>query len=87
MKIARSASSSACLERWTPSASTVSSVSRIPAVSISRSRVEPTMTDSSTVSRVVPGMSVTMARSKPASALSRLDFPTFGRPTMAAATP
>ena len=34
-------------------------------------------------SRVVPGMSLTMARSSPSSALSSEVLPTFGRPTMA----
>ncbi len=37
----------------------------------------------SIASRVVPGMSDTIARSSPSSALSRLDLPTFGRPTIA----
>ena len=86
-KIARSASSKALRERSTPMASRVSWVSRIPAVSVSRRRVEPTITVSSTVSRVVPGMSVTITRSQPARAFKRLDFPTLGRPTMAAETP
>ena len=36
-------------------------------------------------SRVVPGISETIARSSPSSALSRLDLPTFGRPTKAIA--
>ena len=36
-------------------------------------------------SRVVPGTSDTIARSSPRSALSRLDLPTFGRPTNAIA--
>ena len=36
---------------------------------------------SRTVSRVVPAISVTIATSSPASALSRLDLPTFGAPT------
>ena len=34
-------------------------------------------------SRVVPGISETIARSCPSSALTRLDLPTFGRPTNA----
>lgn len=50
-------------ERSTPSCSTVSAVAWIPAVSTSRSRVPRTRADSSTVSRVVPAISVTMARS------------------------
>ena len=56
-------------------------------VSVSRRRVEPTITVSSTVSRVVPGISVTITRSQPARAFKRRDFPTLGRPTMAAETP
>ena len=83
----RSARWAVSLDRSTPRASTVSTVSRMPAVSMSRSRKDPTWTDSSTISRVVPGMSVTMARSKPASRFRRLDFPTLGLPTMAAAMP
>ena len=39
--------------------------------------------EASTTSLVVPGISVTMARSVPEHALSRLDFPTFGLPTIA----
>ena len=35
------------------------------------------------VSRVVPGTSVTIARSRSRSRLSSVDFPTFGRPTIA----
>ncbi len=38
-------------------------------------------------SRVVPGCSVTMATSAPASALSRLDLPTLGAPTSATCRP
>ena len=41
------------------------------------------MISMSTGSRVVPGISLTIARSSPTSALSRLLLPTFGRPTMA----
>lgn len=37
----------------------------------------------STMSLVVPAISVTIARSVPLSAFSRLDFPTLGRPTSA----
>ena len=43
--------------------STASAVSRMPAVSMSRRSTPPQVTVSSTVSRVVPGMSVPMARS------------------------
>ena len=39
------------------------------------------------VSLVVPGISVTMARSSPSKLLKRLDLPTFGRPTTATLIP
>ena len=42
---------------------------------------------SETRSRVVPGMSVTMARSCSSSRLNRLLLPTFGRPTIASVKP
>ena len=42
---------------------------------------------SSIVSRVVPGIGETMARSWPSNWLSRLDLPAFGRPTIAARMP
>ena len=60
---ASSASRAACSERATPRASMASPASRIPAVSVRRSSTRPTRTGSSTVSRVVPAMSVTMTRS------------------------
>ena len=82
-----SAASMALRDRSTPSCSTASAVSRRPAVSTSRRRTPPQRTDSSTVSRVVPGMSVTMARSYPARAFRREDLPALGRPTMAVRTP
>ena len=44
-------------------------------------------TRSRTGSRVVPGMSVTIAVSVHASRLSRLDFPTFGAPAITSLTP
>lgn len=40
----------------------------------------------STMSRVVPACEVTIARSLRVHAFKRLDFPTFGRPTMATCT-
>ena len=57
------ASSSAARLRSTPIRSTGSSVSRSPAVSMSRSNTPPRLHRSSTVSRVVPGIWVTMERS------------------------
>ncbi|OPZ35367.1 MAG: hypothetical protein BWY99_02277 [Synergistetes bacterium ADurb.BinA166] len=59
---------------------------RIPAVS-TKLKVLPSMvTIVSIASRVVPGISLTRALSSPAKRFSRLDFPTFGRPTMATRT-
>lgn len=60
---ARAAPSRAARLRSTPIRSTASSVSRRPAVSMSRSTTPPSRHRASTVSRVVPGTSVTMARS------------------------
>ena len=60
---------------------------RIPAVSKSFKGMPLMLTASSIVSRVVPGISVTIARAVPTSALSKLDFPTFGLPNMATLTP
>ena len=71
----------------TPSASTGSPGCRIPAVSIKRTGTPPSTAISSTVSRVVPGTSVTIARSSESRAFSRVDFPTLGRPTMAMVNP
>ena len=84
MSDARSVSAKA---RSTPMRSTVSAVSRIPAVSDRFSTTSPSTTLSVITSRVVPSMSVTMARSLPQSRLSRLDFPVFGLPMIAAGTP
>lgn len=67
-----------------PITSTTSAVlERIPAVSSSVTGTPRTATEASTMSRVVPGIAATMARSLRLHAFSRLDFPTFGRPTMA----
>ena len=82
-----SACSMACRERSTPIRSMGSSVSRRPAVSMRRRVTLPSSTRSSTVSLVVPGISVTMARSYPASAFNREDLPALGRPTMAQGIP
>ncbi len=56
---------------------------RMPAVSTKRSGPSSVSTMVSTASRVVPGMSCTTERSSPTRRLKRVDFPTFGRPTMA----
>ena len=55
----------------------------MPAVSTKRHVLPPSSTSSSTGSRVVPATSSTTTRSSPASLLSRLDLPTFGRPSSA----
>ena len=70
-----------------PSASIWSLVSLNPAVSMKRNRSPSMVHASSTVSLVVPGMSDTMARSSPKRALSRVDFPRLGAPTMATGMP
>ena len=73
--------------RSTPICSITSFVSRIPAVSMRRKRM-PSMTSvSSIVSRVVPWMSLTIARCSPKSAFRRVDLPTFGEPMIATEIP
>ena len=86
-KSTRSASVNALRLRSTPIRSTISSVSRIPAVSINRKGTPLTLTYSSITSRVVPATSVTMAFSSLRSTFSKLDLPTFGRPIIAVANP
>ena len=56
---------------------------RMPAVSTKRKSCAPRVTTSSTASRVVPAMGLTMARALPVRALSKVDLPTLGRPMMA----
>ena len=67
--------------------STTSLVSLIPAVSINLKPIPPIAISSSTVSLVVPAMSETIARSSLRSALSKVDFPTLGSPTIATGIP
>lgn len=62
-------------------------VGRIPAVSSSRSSTPSSSTVSSTTSRVVPAISVTIERSRPQRRFIRVDFPTFGLPAMATEIP
>ena len=57
-----------------------SSLSRMPAVSLRRTTLPSSTMRSLSTSRVVPGMSVTMARSALNSAFISEDLPTFGRP-------
>ncbi len=73
--------------RSIPSVSTSSAPSRMPAVSKSFTGMPPMDAVSETRSRVVPGMSVTMARSCSSRRLKRLLLPTLGRPTMASVRP
>jgi len=56
---------------------------RMPAVSTKHSGPSSVSTTVSMVSRVVPGMSCTTARSSPMSRLNSVDLPTLGRPTSA----
>ena len=85
--ITASAVSRAARARATPSCSTISPLSRMPAVS--RTRIgKPSITRSaSSRSRVVPGTAVTIARSSPTSAFNMLDFPTLGSPPMTKSRP
>ncbi len=82
-----SACSMARRARCTPSRSTRSWVSRRPAVSVMRKGMPCRLANSSMVSRVVPGVGLTMARSKPSRRLSRLDFPALGSPQRTRRTP
>ena len=75
------------LARRTPICSTVSWVLRIPAVSTRQIGTPFSVIHSSITSRVVPGTSVTIARSSCSSLLSRLDFPALGVPVIAVMTP
>ena len=83
----RSAVSSALLVRVMPACSMTSEDSRMPAVSISLRASPAIWMDSSTVSRVVPAILLTMARSYPSRVFSRLDFPTLGGPAIAVRMP
>ena len=83
----RSALLKASLLRSTPIASTTSDVSRMPAVSVSRRGMPRREICSSIVSRVVPGMSVTMLRCSPRKRFISEDLPTLGLPTMATERP
>src|SRR5690348_1640044 len=83
----RSARASSARARRMPSPSTTSADSRKPAVSARVKSTPYSTIDSRSTSRVVPGMSVTIARSLPASAFSRLDLPTLGSPTITACMP
>jgi len=77
----------ACCERSMPSCSMVSDVRRSPAVSRKRIRYGPISRVSSTMSRVVPWMSLTMARSSPIRALRSDDLPALVGPIIATGMP
>ena len=78
---------SALRARSTPMRSTGSSVSAVRRYRSARSECRRGDSGTSIWSRVVPGMSVTMARSCPAIALIRLDLPAFGGPATTTRTP
>ena len=81
------ARSAALRERSMPIFSIVSSVWRMPAVSMMRKRMPEILIQSSIVSRVVPWISETIALSSCNKALRRVDLPTFGAPIMATGMP
>ena len=85
--ITKSAVSAYALDFSTPIFSTTSPVSRIPAVSTILMGIPSIFRYSSTVSLVVPGISVTIARSSSSSQFNKEDFPTFGLPTMTVCKP
>ena len=62
--------------------SIVSSVVRIPAVSMNRNLMPSIVISSSIASRVVPAISLTMALSSFNSAFNNVDLPTLGAPTI-----
>ena len=73
--------------RSTPCCSMASVVARIPAVSINRNWMPLMFITSSMVSRVVPGISETMARSSFSKAFNRVDLPALGLPAITVFTP
>ena len=82
-----SASCTCSRARCTPIISTVSWVSRSPAVSTSWRGMPSTLISTFNRSLVVPGTSVTIAASSPANMLRILDLPTLGLPTNATVIP
>lgn len=81
----------ACSNFWKlrlmPRDSIASVVSRMPAVSIKRNVIPSRFIVSSITSRVVPWISLTMARSSFSKAFNNVDFPAFVSPTIATGTP
>ena len=82
-----SALSAYSLAFCTPIASTWSSVCRKPAVSTKRRDIPSIFIYSSIESRVVPGISVTIALFSRKRAFIKEDLPAFGRPTITAEIP
>ena len=72
---------------FTPILSTTSSVYLIPAVSIKLSLMPLISTEPSTISRVVPGISVTIALSSSSSLFKILLLPTLGFPIITVSIP
>ena len=83
----RSAFSIEEIARSTPIFSTLSEVSLIPAVSMIFRLIPWISICSSSISLVVPAISVTMARSSPTRTFRREDFPAFGFPTITVRMP
>ena len=81
----RSASRIALLARFMPSCSSPSAASLRPAVSIRVKACCPSINSALTVSRVVPGVSETMAASWPERAFIIQDLPALGGPAMTTA--
>ncbi|MPN16549.1 hypothetical protein SDC9_163894 [bioreactor metagenome] len=83
----RSALAAYSLDFSTPIFSTVSWVSRMPAVSTILTGTPPIFINSSTVSLVVPGISVTMARSSSKRKFNSELLPTLGLPKITVEIP
>ena len=83
----KSASPAYFLAFSTPIFSTVSSVLRIPAVSITFKAMPSSLICSSRTSRVVPAMSVTIAFSSPDKTFKKEDLPAFGFPKITVLIP
>ncbi len=83
----RSAFSAACFALSTPIRSTTSFVHRIPAVSTIFNGIPFKIISSSSVSLVVPAISVTIALFSPRSKFKRDDLPVFGFPNITVLIP
>ena len=85
--ITKSACFNVFFERSTPIDSTLSSISLMPAVSNKCKTIPFKLISPSTMSLVVPAISVTMAFSSPTKAFNNDDLPTLGLPTIATLMP